>query len=82
MPAPLVPYQQQWRFLFLGAAVVNVTGAEAATPNGIPPSIRERAGRPGVCPRNRPRFDGEFAPGERRVSQRDHSEPAGPLLLT
>jgi len=28
-----------WRFLFLGAAVVNVTGADAATPNGTPPSI-------------------------------------------
>jgi len=47
LPALLVPYQQQWRFLLLGAApvnvtgaaVVNVTGAAAATLTGTPRSI-------------------------------------------
>jgi hypothetical protein len=39
LPALLVPYQQQWRFLLRGAAVVNVTGAAAATPKGTPPSM-------------------------------------------
>jgi len=39
LPALLVPYQQLWRFLLRGAAVVNVTGAAAATLTGTPRSI-------------------------------------------
>jgi hypothetical protein len=38
-----------WRFLFLAAAVVNVTGADAATPNGTPPSIANVPAKMGTC---------------------------------
>jgi hypothetical protein len=44
MPYPrpvreVLSYQQQWRFLLRGAAVVNLTGAAAGTLTGTPRSI-------------------------------------------